>query len=81
MRRLIDAIANDSERDWKDNTREQFVIDANAVLEALLVEHGVEATLAAPKAQGFRGHYRPVVAPLYAEAVARRARRAGDAAG
>jgi hypothetical protein len=80
MRRLIDAIANDPELDWKDNTREQFVIDANAILEALLVEHGVEATLAALKAQGFQGHYRHVVEPLHAEAVARRRRRAGDAA-
>lgn len=75
MIRLIDAVAQDPDRPWKENTREQFVIDANAVLEALLVENGVDATLAALERQGFRGRYRHVVEPLYQEAVSRRARR------
>jgi len=72
MLRLIDAVANDADRAWKDNTRVQFAIDANAVLEALLAEHGVEGALAALTNQGFRGRYRHVVEPLHAEAVARR---------
>jgi hypothetical protein len=72
MIRLIEAVAQDPDRLWKENTRDQFVIDANAILEALLAETGVEATLAALKRQGFRGHYRQVVEPLYREAISRR---------
>jgi hypothetical protein len=75
MIRLIDAVAEDPDRPWKDNTRDQFAIDANAILEALLAETGVEATLAALQRQGFRGHYRHVVEPLYREAISRRGRR------
>jgi hypothetical protein len=73
--RLIDSVASDPERPWKDNTRDQFAIDANAVLEALLAEYGVEAALDAVERQGFKGAYRHVVEPLYAEAVARRLKR------
>lgn len=77
--RLIDSVADDPARQWKDNTRDQFAIDANAVLEALLAEYGVEAALAAVERQGFKGAYRHVVEPLHAEAVARRFKRqAGD---
>ena len=73
--RLIDAVADDPTLPWQANTRDQFAIDANAVLEALLAEYGAEAALAAVERQGFRGHYRHVVERLHAEAVARRVRR------
>jgi hypothetical protein len=73
--RLIDAVALDPVLPWQDNTRDQFAIDANAVLEALLAEYGVEAAVAAVERQGFRGHYRHVVERLHAEASARRTRR------
>ena len=69
--RLIDAVADDPTLPWQANTRDQFAIDANAVL----AEYGAEAALAAVERQGFRGHYRHVVERLHAEAVARRVRR------
>jgi hypothetical protein len=73
--RLIDSVAGDPDRPWKDNARDQFAIDANAVLEALLAEYGVEAALAAVERQGLKGAYRHVIEPLHAEAVARRLKR------
>jgi hypothetical protein len=75
MIRLINAVAEDPNRSWKDNTRDQLAIDANAVLEALLAEHWIDAALVALERQGFWGKYRHVVEPLYHEAVARRIKR------
>jgi hypothetical protein len=77
MRRLIDAVAEDPSRPWCEKTREQFVIDANAIYEALLLEYGVEAALAALVKQGFSptGEYRYAAEPLYQKALERRAKR------
>ncbi len=47
MKILIEAVSGDPNADIKDNTRRQRVIDANAILEALLLEYGVEAALEA----------------------------------
>ncbi len=77
MRRLIDAVAEDPDRPWSDKTRNQFVIDANAIFEAMLLEYGVDAALAAVVKQGFSptGEYRYAAEPLYQKAVERRSRR------
>ena len=77
MRRLIDAVASDAGRPWVESTRNQFVIDANAILEALLLEYGVEAALAALVKHGFSptGEYRYAAEPLYEKALQRRANR------
>jgi hypothetical protein len=77
MRRLIDAVAEDPSRPWKENTRNQFVIDANAIFEALLLEYGVEAALEAVVKHGFSstGEYRYAAVPLHEMAVARRTAR------
>ena len=77
MRRLIDAVATDPKRPWIAKTREQFRIDSNAILEALLLEYGVEGALAAVIKQGFSstGEYRYAAVPLFDKAVERRAQR------
>jgi hypothetical protein len=77
MRRLIDAVASDPKRPWKDKTRRQFVIDANAIFEAMLLTYGVEAALAALVKQGYSpgGEYRYAAEPLYRKALERRAER------
>lgn len=77
MRRLIDAVAEDPNRPWVKKTRNQFVIDANAIFEALLLEFGIEAALAAVVNQGFSptGEYRYAAEPLYQKAIERRAKR------
>lgn len=77
MRRLIDAVAEDPSRPWSKKTREQFVIDANAIFEALLLKYGVEQALAAVIEQGFSptGEYRYAAEPLYKKALERRAKR------
>jgi hypothetical protein len=77
MRRLIDAVAEDPSRPWSEKTRQQFVIDANAIFEALLLKYGVEKALAAVVEQGFSptGEYRYAVEPLYEKAVERRSNR------
>jgi hypothetical protein len=77
MRRLIDAVAKDPSHPWGEKTRNQFVIDANAIFEALLLEYGVEAALTALVKQGFSptGKYRYAAEPLYQKAVERRATR------
>jgi hypothetical protein len=64
-----------------EKTRNQFVIDANAIFEALLLEYDVEAALAAVVKQGFSptGEYRYAAEPLYQKAVERRARRQAKA--
>ena len=79
MRRLIDAVASDPKRPWNDKTRKQFVIDANAILEALLLRYGVDDALAAVVEQGFSpgGEYRYAAQPLYDKAVERRTKRLG----
>lgn len=77
MRRLIEAVLEDPGKPWGDETRKQFIIDANAILEALLLEYGVEAALAALANQGFSptGEYRYAAEPLYKKALERRAAR------
>lgn len=77
MRRLIDAVAEDPSRPWSDKTRQQFIIDANALFEALLLEYGVKAALAAVVKHGFSptGEYRYAAEPLYEKAVERRTNR------
>jgi len=75
MVRLIDEVTNDADLPWKDNTRDQFAIDSNAVLEALLAEYGVEAAVIAVHRQGFRGKYRHIIERLHPIAVARRTTR------
>jgi hypothetical protein len=81
MRRLIDAVASDPKRPWGDRTRSQFVIDANAIIEALLLRHGVEDALTALVEQGFSpgGEYRYAAQPLYDKALERRAKRLAKA--
>jgi hypothetical protein len=61
-------------RPWASITRNQFVIDANAIFEAMLLEYGVEAALAALVKQGFSptGEYRYAAEPLYEKALERR---------
>jgi hypothetical protein len=77
MRRLIEAVLADPDRRWGEETRTQFVIDANAILESLLLEYGVEAALVALVNQGFSptGEYRYAAEPLYQKALERRADR------
>jgi hypothetical protein len=76
MRRIIDHVAADPELPWNETTRDQtFPMDANAILESLIAEYGVEATLVATRKQGFHGDYRYAVERLHKEAVARRAKR------
>lgn len=83
MRRLIDAVAEDPSRPWSETTRETFIIDANAILEALLLEYGVEAALEAVKKQGFSpsGNYRYAATPLFEKALERRADRQARSSG
>jgi len=78
MKRIIDAVPSDPKRPWNNTTRrETFPADANAILEALIAEYGVEATLEALVKQGFSptGDYRYAAQPLYEEAIARRQQR------
>ena len=79
MLRLIDAAANDSSRTRTDGTKDQFAIDANAILEALLLEYGVEAAVQAVARHGFKGQYRQTAQPLYDFAVQRRSARQSTA--
>lgn len=80
MDRLIKLAANDPSRIRSDASRDQFAIDANAVLEAMLLEYGIEAAVRAVANQGFKGDYRPVISPLFEFAVQRRAARPGPMA-
>jgi hypothetical protein len=77
MRRLVEAVLEEPSRPWGEETRKQFVIDANAILEALLLEYGVETALTALVKQGFSptGEYRYAVEPLFQKALERRAAR------
>jgi hypothetical protein len=77
MRRLIEAVLEDPGRPWGEETRKQFIIDENAILEALLLEYGVAAALTALVNQGFSptGEYRYAAEPLYQKALERRAAR------
>ena len=63
---------------WGRETNRVAEADAQRVLEALIAEVGVEATVVAMNKQGFQGKaYRYLLVPLHAEAVERRARAAG----
>jgi hypothetical protein len=77
MKILIEAVSGDPNADIKDNTRRQRVIDANAILEALLLEYGVEAALEAVVKQGFSsgGNYGTITRQLYECAVQRKSER------
>lgn len=77
MRRLIEAVLEDPSMPWGDETRKQFVIDANAILEALLLQYGVDAALTALVNQGFspEGNYRYAAEPLHQKALERKAAR------
>lgn len=76
FKRIIDAVADDPARDWNATTRDEtFPADANAILEALIAEHGVEATLEALVNQGFSGDYRYAAKPIFDEANRRRTQR------
>jgi hypothetical protein len=78
MRRIIDHVAGDPDLPWNDTTRDQtFPTDANAILESLIAEYGVAATLNAVAKQGFKGDYHYAVERLHAEAVERRRLRSG----
>ena len=77
MKILIEAVAEDPNVDIKENTRQQRVIDANAILEALLLEYGVDAALKAVVNQGFSadGNYGTIARQLYDFALERKAAR------
>jgi hypothetical protein len=77
MKILIEAVAEDQNVAIKDNTRRQRVIDASAILEALLLECGVEAALEALVRQGFSpgSNYGTIARQLHAAAVERKAAR------
>ena len=80
MKILIEAVAEDENADIKDNTRRQRVIDANAILEALILEYGVDASLDAVVKQGFSssGNYGSVARQLYEFAMKRKSLRIND---
>lgn len=78
-RRLIDLAADDPAHPRNTAGREQFVIDANAVLEALLLEYGVDVAIAAFKKHHFKSDsYDSVVKQLHEKALLRVAERRPD---
>lgn len=80
MKILIEAVAEDENANIKDNTRRQRVIDANAILEALILEYGVDAALEAVVKQGFSpsGNYGPIARQLHKLAEERKTLRTRD---
>ena len=80
QRRLIELAADDPKHPRNEAGRKQFVIDANAVLEALLLEYGVDAAIAALKKHHFKSDsYDSVVRQLHEKALVRAAERKPDA--
>ena len=77
MKILIEAVAEDPTESIKDNTRRQRIIDASAILEALILEYGVDAALEAVVKQGFSagGNYGTIARQLYSFALERKSER------
>jgi predicted nucleic acid-binding protein len=80
MKILIEGVAEDPHAKITTSTRRQRVIDANAILEAFLLEYGVEAALEAVRRQGFSpdGNYATIARQLYKYAQERKAVRMGE---
>jgi hypothetical protein len=73
--RLID-LAADNPAHRHPKGRDQFVIDANAILESLLLQYGVDDALAALKSHDFKGdNYHSVAKQLHDAAQVRWAAR------
>ena len=72
---IIKTVIDQKGDAWREETRKVAQTDAQRVLEALVAEHGVEATVQALDNHGFKGEaYRYLLNPLYAEAHRRRLR-------
>lgn len=74
MRRLIEAVLEEKGKSWKKATKTTFVTDANAILEALLLQYGVEAAVEALVNQGRSetSNYTSSIRRLYEKACERR---------
>lgn len=81
MRRLIEAVAKDHQHTWSDATQKQFVIDSNAILEALILQYGIDAAVSAIVEQGYSpgGNYRSAANHLFDKALERKAQRRTEA--
>lgn len=72
---IVDTVCRRKARDWKESSQRTAKLDAPKVLEALVAEYGVDASVRALSAQGFDGDaYRYLITPLHDEAVTRRQR-------
>lgn len=70
---LVEAVIESKGDTWSQSTRDTARTDAQRILEALVAEHGIAATMRALENQGFTAEacgY--VLKPLHEEAVARR---------
>lgn len=75
LRPLVQSVI-DSQGQWAKPSVEVNTTDAQRILESLVAEYGVDATVAAMDRQGFKGQaYKTLIALLHREALARRAQR------
>ncbi|MEX0653665.1 MAG: hypothetical protein WD534_18685 [Phycisphaeraceae bacterium] len=70
---IVSAVIADKADAWNESTAKTAAIDAQAVLEALIAEYGIDATVNALNNQGFRGDsFKYLVKPLHEMAADRR---------
>jgi hypothetical protein len=70
---LVPAVIEQKGDMWNESTRTLALSDAQRVLEALIAEYGVDATVKALDNQGIAGKsYLYLIRPLHAEAARRR---------
>jgi hypothetical protein len=76
FRRIVEAVIEAQGANWKSITGDTARGDAEAILEAVVAELGVEPVVTALDHQGLKGEaYRYLIAPLVAEAQSRRGQR------
>ncbi len=72
-RTVVEAVIEKKGESWNDSTRKVVRTDAQRILESLIAEYGIEASVRAMEYQGFEGEaYRYLLGPLYDESIARR---------
>ena len=75
-RTIVEAVIEKKGENWNDSTRKVVRTDAQRILESLIAEYGIEASVRAMEHQGFEGEaYRYLLGPLHDEAIARRPTR------
>ncbi len=71
--RIVETVIKKKGGEWSPSSQETVRGDAEKILEALVAEVGVEATVQALDRQGFEGKaYRYLLTPLFEEAQRRR---------